>query len=74
MSMHAGVRGSIEVNRTTLTKTTTTKIKNLPSMRSQLMTASKGLLDGRSLVVDASVQSASHEEGGLGTGGIKDVD
>ena len=43
-------------------------------MRSQLMTASIGLLDGRSLVVDASVQSARHEEGGLGTAGVEDVD
>lgn len=43
-------------------------------MRSQLMSTSKCLLHSRRLVVDASVQGTSPEEGGLGTGLVQDVD
>lgn len=45
-----------------------------PSVRGDLVAAREGLLDGGGLVVDAAVEGAGHEEGGLATGGVQRVD
>lgn len=45
-----------------------------PGVRGDLVARIKGLLDSGALVVDAAVQGARHEEGGLGAAVVEDVD
>lgn len=45
-----------------------------PGVRGDLVAGVEGLLDGGLLVVDAAVQRARHEEGGLGAAVVEDID